>query len=112
MEGMTAPCRVGFDVIGLRVVVTRMPAPAGGEHGYAADLCRGDLVARGRLVRHGNACCLEVAEAPGWLRRLCAGAPAVTDGETVWVEVPPLVRAELVLPWLQSHRRTSPPQAA
>ncbi len=32
-------------------------------------------------------------------------ARGVTDGETVWLEVPPLVRAELVLPWLEGHRR-------
>jgi hypothetical protein len=109
MEGTSTHRRVRFDVSGIRVVVTRMPEDRIDGLGYAAELRRDGDVARGRLVRHGNACCLEVASAPDWLHAHCAlpaqGDPAsVTDGDTVWLEVPPLVRAEVVLPWLEQHR--------
>ena len=109
MEGTTTRRWVHFDVSGIRVVVTRTPDDRLDGVGYAAELRREGDVARGRLVRHGDACCLEVASAPEWLHEHCAlvarGHPAsVTDGDTVWLEVPPLVRAELVLPWLEQHR--------
>jgi len=109
MEGTTTHHRVGFDVSGIRVVVTRTPEQRLDGFGYAAELRRDRDVAHGRLVRLGNACCLEVVSAPDWLHAHCAlpaaGHPAsVTDGDTVWLEVPPLVRAELVLPWLEQHR--------
>jgi len=109
MEGTTTHRRVGFDVCGIHVVVTWTPGEQPGGLGYTAELVRDGDVARGRLVRHGNACCLEVAAAPAWLHAHCAVPAAarsasVTDGDTVWLEVPPLVRAELVLPWLEQHR--------
>ena len=109
MEGTATRRVVGFEVGGIRVVVTRTPDEQAGVSGYAAELVRDGDVARGRLVRHGNACCLEVAAAPAWLHAHCTRAAgrhsaSVTDGDTVWLEVPPLVRAELVLPWLEQHR--------
>jgi hypothetical protein len=109
MEGTATRRVVGFEVGGIRVVVTRTPGEHPGGSGYAAELVRDGDIARGRLVRHGNACCLEVAGAPAWLHAHCAlpaagRSASVTDGDTVWLEVPPLVRAELVLPWLEQHR--------
>jgi hypothetical protein len=109
MEGMTGTREVRFDISGIRVVVTRIPGEPVGGVAYAARLCRDGDLARGRLVRHGNACCLEVTSAPDWLHRHCAlpvpgYARGVTDGDTVWLEVPPLVRAEVVLPWMEHHR--------
>jgi hypothetical protein len=109
MEGTSLHRTVGFEVGGIRVVVTRTPDETPGGFAYTADLLREDDIARGRLVRHGNACCLEVAAAPAWLHEYCAipaagHSASVTDGDTVWLEVPPLVRAELVLPWLEQHR--------
>ncbi|HEX6493089.1 MAG TPA: hypothetical protein VF112_06225 [Candidatus Dormibacteraeota bacterium] len=109
MEGTATRRRVGFVVGGIRVVVTRTAGEQPGGAGYAAELARGGDVARARLLRFGNACCLEVAAAPAWLHAHCAlpatgQAASVTDGETVWLEVPPLVRAEVVLPWLEQHR--------
>jgi hypothetical protein len=109
MEGMSASRELRFDVFGIRVVVTRMPGEPLDGSAYAARLCRDGDVARGRLVRHGNACCLEVTSAPDWLHQHCAVpvpgyARGVTDGDTVWLEVPPLVRAEVVLPWMEHHR--------
>jgi hypothetical protein len=109
MEGMSATHRVGFEVRGIRVVVTCHPEGAAGQPAYLAELCQGGEVAVGQLVRTGNSCCLEVLEAPDWLHERCSMpapgyAHGVTDGETVWLEVPPLVRAEVVLPWLEWHR--------
>jgi len=108
---MNATHRVGFEVRGIRVVVTCRPDGPSGQPAYVAELHQDGEVAQGHLVRYGNGCCLEVVEAPGWLQERCASPAAgyaqeVTDGDTVWLELPPLVRAEVVLPWLEWHRRT------
>jgi hypothetical protein len=108
MEGTATHQRVGFEVCGIRVVVTRTTQEMAGGFAYSARLVRDRDVAHGRLVRHGNACCLEVDAAPAWLHELCSSCSpgrcaSVTDGDTLWLEVPPLVRAELLLPWLERH---------